>query len=377
MRFRKQLVLLLVLTIVSAALPAKKVFAITAMSVTGTNITSNSSAVDTTVTPTVNFTLATALTVDGNTIQITLNGMDVSAGQTLAVADLTLTGCTTTTLEASPGTNDNGSHEVTITNGASGNSNPVILITLDSNTGTPPSCGATAKTLAIAASQVESSATAANYAINITTSSEAAAFLYYVGDENDVQIQATVDSILTFVIRNAADSGDQANVNGAAIGPNLCNLGNLSTASVQTCDYRLKITTNAASGYSVTIQTDGSLRKGTDFIPNQAEGTTVTGGTAGYAIALAGGSYDPDGAGSTFTPTACTEAGDFNDDDTPTATALAAGINTTLYTCNGPNAPVSTDTTNTALVTHRAEADSSSSAGSYTQLVTYTVSATF
>jgi hypothetical protein len=375
---KNKLSLLAILMLVAAPLAfAMPVRAISAMSVTGTGITANSSAITTAITPTVNFTTAVGQVIDGNTIQVIFNGMTVS-GAGLVAADITLTGCSVNTLEAAPGTDANGAHEVTITNGATGNNDPIVLITLDSTAGpVAPSCPAGAYTVAIAASEVSSRTAAGNYGISITTSAEGAGFLYYVGDENDVQVTASVDPTLTFVIRNTADTANQPNVNGAAVGPNLCDLGNLSNVGVQTCDYRLKVTTNSSSGYSVNIATDGSLRKGTDFINNVAEGTTVTGGTEGYGVAFNGGSYDPDGALGGFTPTACTETADFDDDDTPTATALLTGVNQTLYTCAGPNNPEATDLTNTALVTHRAEADSSTPAGTYVQLVTYTASATY
>lgn len=351
--------------------PAKVSAAISTMSVTGTGITANSSLVSTAVTPTVNFTTASALNVDGQTIQVTLRGFTVS-GAGLSVSDLTLTGCGANTLEAAPGSNNSGGHEVTITNGSTGNNDPVILITLDTTTGTL-SCPAGAYTLAIAASEVESRTTAANYVIGITTSLESGSFFYYVGDENDVQISATVDPTLSFVIRNSTDTTDQGNVNGGTVGPNLCDLGNLSTAGVQTCEYRLKVSSNSAGGYSVNIATDGDLEYGANNINNVTEGNTVTNGVEGYGIAFAGGNSDTNGSTAGGGSTACTEAGDFNDDDTP----IGATTNTTLYSCSTANNPDATDTSATALVTHRAEADSGTATGTYTQLVTYTVTASF
>lgn len=371
--------LLTVLTVAMApiALASASLFpvsAISAMSMTGTGITANSSTISTGITPTINYTPGVALVTDGDTIEITLNGTAVVSGQTLEVADLTLTGCTENTLEAAPGTGDNGAHEVTITNGASTNTNPVILITLDSSAGpTAPDCDTSAKTLAIDLGQLESSGTAGNYVININTTEESGAFFYYVGDENDVQIEAVVEPVLTFNIVTSSDTTtNQPNVGGGAVGPNLCDLGNLSSAGVQTCDYRLFVATNAASGYTVNIETDGSLRKGTDFIDNVSEGSTVTGGTEGYGIALNAGASTEGGV-------TITEAGDFSDDDTPTASGLSSGINTTLYSSDGPNDPDPGvhDATNTALVTHRAEASAATAAGTYVQLVTYTVSASY
>jgi hypothetical protein len=349
--------------------------AITAMSITGTGITANSSTVNTAITPTINFTLATSHTIDGQTIQVSLNGTSVASGQTLASTDLTLTGCTSNTLEATPGTGNNGAHEVTITNGASGNDDPVILITLDATAGpTPPSCSG-AMTIAVAAAQlVAHDTTAANYAIHILTSLDGGSFFYYVGDENDVQITATVDNVLSFTIRNTADNAVQGNVGGAAVGPNLCDLGNLSTAGVQSCSYRLKVATNAVNGYYVQVVVDGGLRKTGYTITNTASGSAPTSGVEGYNILLA------PGAATVGTLTACngvSTAGNCLADgiawNNGTGTIFNNTSASTMYSVSGPNNPGSTDTTNTALVTHRAEVDAGTGAGTYNQLATYTV----
>ena len=184
--------------------------------------------------------------------------------------------------------------------------------------------------------------------------------LVYVGDDNDIAVTADVIAILSFALRNSADTSDT----------NACAIGTLNLTSVSTCAYRLKAATNAASGYTIQIDSDGDLRRSgsgnvadsedLDPIP---EGSTVSSGSEGYGIQFAGGSC---------TGGSITEEGDFNDDDTPipmTATDLAS--------CDGPNSPAGTDTTNTALVTHRAAMDAGTLTGNYSQTVTYYVSATF
>lgn len=361
--------------------------ALTAMSVSGTGITSNSAPLNSAITPTINFTTATALNTDGQTLSFTLNGMSVATGQTLAAADLTLSACTSNTLEDAPGTADNGAHEVTITNGSAGDDAPIIVITLDATAGpTAPSCTTGAKTLAVAASQLVShDTTAGNYSINISTSSDNGAFFFYVADENDVQVNATVDNTLSFAIRNTADNADQANLGGGAVGPNLCDLINLGTAGVQSCSYRLKVATNAAGGYYVTVTLDDDLNNAGDtaFLPNTASGSAPTGGVAGYNILLAAGSA----TGGSVVECPGTATGDcaahgINFADA-TGTVFGPGTGgdadyltgASMYDVSGPNNPSGTDTTNTALVTHRAEQDASSAAGNYNQLVTYTVTA--
>lgn len=332
-----------VVTSATVFIPNNVQAAMTALSITGTGITANSSAINAAITPTINFTPATAIGATDQLV-VTLNGTITSAS--LASADVTVGGgCSgTVTIAGSP---------IAIST-----SNPVLTITGVTCTAATPA------TVVVAASRLAASATAGNYGIFVTSPADTGAFFYYVGDENDVQINATVDSVLSFVIRNTADNADQPNVGGGAVGPNLCDLGNLSAGGVQTCSYRLKVATNASGGYVVTLATDGSLRKGSDFINNVAENTLVTAGTEGYGIEFNGGAA---------TVGSVTESGDFADDDTPIATGLVAGINTSLYSVNGPNNPTGTDTTNTALVTHRAESDAGTPAGQYTQLATYTV----
>lgn len=354
---------------------------LTAMSVTGTGITSNSATFNTAITPTVNYTTATTLNVDGQTIIFALNGMSVASGQTLAAADFTMTGCTSNTLEASPGSANNGAHEVSITNGSAGNDNPVVTITLDATAGpTPPSCTAGAKTLVVASSQlVAHDTTAGNYAISITTSLDNGAFFFYVSDENDVQVQASVDNTLTFVIRDSSDTTDLPNVNGGAVGPNLCDLQNLSTAGVQTCSYLLKIATNAVSGYYVTVDVDDDLNNAgdTEFINNTATGSAPSSGVEGYNILLDAGSPNPSATATECDSTAiggtACQNGSINFANATGSIFGDAAFSSSwvMYDVNGPNDPQAAN--DSALVTHRAEASASTPAGLYTQTVFYTV----
>lgn len=307
---------------------------------------------------TLNFTTAAALTVDGNTIKITLNGAVVTAGQTLTVADLTLTG---ETLEASPGVSDDGVHEVTITNGASGNTDPEILITLDSSGGTPPNFTAAAHTLVFLTGQLESSATPGNYSEVFITTSELGIGMMYVADDNDVLITATVAPNLSLIIRNTADSADT----------NVCDLGELSSASVSTCDYRVAVGTNASGGLQVQITSDGDLdTAGADTIDVVVEDSTVTAGSEEYGIAITGATAGGETGGAFTNP--IVEDGDFNDDDTPIPTSA-----TNFLSYGSAFQYTALTLTTSTLVTHRASIDSATMAGSYDQVVTYTITATF
>ncbi len=196
--------------------------------------------------------------------------------------------------------------------------------------------------------------------INDTNDYDYGSALVYVGDDNDIAVTADVIAILSFALRNSADNSDT----------NACALGTLNLTTEKTCAYRLKPATNAASGYTVQIDSDGDLRRSgsgnvadsedLDPIP---EGNTVSAGSEGYGIAFNGGAC---------TGGSITEMGDWNDDDTPIPMTAAD-----MYNCDGPNSPSATDTVNTALVTHRAAMDAGTLTGNYTQATTYYVSASF
>jgi hypothetical protein len=284
------------------------------------------------------FTPVTAVT-NGSTIDITWPS-SYTGGASLLDADITVAG-----------TNIDSAAESNLT--ATGFTT-TLTTSADVTTAITITIGGT--------NQLTTPATAGNYSFAVITSvGDYGAALQYVGNDNDVTVSAVVSPLLSFAIRSTADDADT----------NACALGYLNLTSVSSCSYRLKVTTNAGLGYSVSVTTDGDLRKngGTgdvadaDDITPVTEDSTVSAGNEGYGIAFAGGST---------TNGSITASGDFSDDDTPLP--LAA---TTLYSSSGPNNPSSTDTTNTALVTHRAAASGATGTGNYTQLVTYTVTASF
>lgn len=309
------------------------------------------------------FTLVPNVSDSGDTQDVTVNftaNGEYDIGDEVAIdfytgGDFTVTNCTSATTDADGDTTTDGSG---VGQSIGGPNNDRFLYSFSAATTTASTTGIE---LCIS---VTAPNLAGNYRVDlIDTLGGFYSVIYYVGNENKLNITGTVDPILTLAIRNSTDTVDLANVGGGATGPSLCDLGNLLESGVQTCSYRLKVGTNA-SGYSVNIATDGNLRSGSAFIDNVTEDTTVTLGIEGYGIALSAG---------TATSGTITEAGIFNDDDSP----IGSGTNTTLYSANGANSPAATDTDNTALVTHRAEADFATAAGTYTQLITYTVSATF
>jgi Domain of unknown function (DUF2341) len=165
---------------------------------------------------------------------------------------------------------------------------------------------------------------------------------------------------LAFSIRNSADTAAYNRV---------CDLGDLTTAAVANCQYRLKVTSVAKNGYSLQVRTSGNLLNGATAMANAAAGTGGTGGTL-----LAAGT---EGYGVIITPNSCsggtmTAAAAFN----PTA-GNAVLFNyttaTTVASCNSPNQPTTTDLTNTVLVDQRVAISGTTQSGIYLQAVTWTL----
>lgn len=206
--------------------------------------------------------------------------------------------------------------------------------------------------------------TAGNYAFTLSTSTaDFGGNFQYVGEANVVEVRAFVPLRLAFNIRDAADSANT----------NVCDLGEASTTSVVDCSYRLKVSTNAAGGYTVSMETDGDLTNGVYSITNAAAGPTgsaISAGTELYGVNIDAGSITS--TGSIATLPAFT-AGGSNVVEYSSATPV------NIIQATGPNSsPVGGgDTVNTSLVTHRLAIDDNTPVGSYTQRITYKVTPTF
>lgn len=219
----------------------------------------------------------------------------------------------------------------------------------------------TAGTLTITVTGLTSPATAGNYAWKIFTSAgDYGANFQYVGQANVVQVRARVPLSLAFAIR---DTTDLTNTN-------ICDMGDLTTSAVGFCEYRLKVTTNAQAGYTINVVTTGNLTNGTANFINAAAGAAGTAqvvGTELYGAKVTAGTITGVG-GTTTLATAYTGANDV---------AYVNTTATTLLTANKPNNPATTDTANTTLIRHEASISGSTSAGLYTQTVTYTIAPSF
>lgn len=231
---------------------------------------------------------------------------------------------------------------------------------------------ASVTTFSVTSTQFTFDGTAQNYSISVFTSApvDFGAALFYANGGNQVAVSANVPATLSFAIR---DSADTSNVN-------TCALGTLSTAAVSTCSYRLRIGTNAANGFTATIQANADFNSG-----GSATMTTITdngafsAGTESYGIqvltAATEGGRDA-GTGAYDQPvTEGTAVGyTFQTDASPVPTSSAP----TILSYSGPfRLGAVPSTTSTSLVTHAAAINSATPAGNYSQTVTYLVTASY
>jgi Domain of unknown function (DUF2341) len=168
----------------------------------------------------------------------------------------------------------------------------------------------------------------------------------------------------TFAIRNSTDTADFANS---------CDFGNLSVSLVGSCQYRLKYSISSGNGYSIQVQTSGSLVDGAQAIANAtagtggAGGTLITAGTENYGVTITAGS--------------CTRG----TMTTSNAFSPAAGNSvlfnyttpTTVASCSGQNQTGATDLVNTILVDQKIAISGNTPAGVYSQTVTWTAVPSF
>lgn len=214
--------------------------------------------------------------------------------------------------------------------------------------------------------------TAVNYSISILSSNpvDFGSALFYANGGNQVTVTATVPASLSFSIRNAADSADT----------NTCALGILDISTTSTCSYRLRIATNASNGFQAKILANQDFGAGSATMTNVVnDGTQPNAGSELYGLSLIQGASE---GGRNTTTLAFTEAVTenptagytFNADPSPVPTSSAQnfiGWSAAFQTGNAPSA------TTTSFVEHAASISAGTAAGSYSQVVTYTVTGSF
>jgi len=223
---------------------------------------------------------------------------------------------------------------------------------------------AASATLTISMTGLTTPSTAGNYTFTISTpiANDFGANFQYVGQFNVVQVRAFIPVSLSFNIRNTADTADT----------NICDLGTASTTTVNTCSYRLKVSTNASNGYTIAMLVDGNLTNGTSSITNASAGptgTAVVAGTEMYGATVAGGAIN--GLGGTVALTSPFTSVGSN------VVAYSNLVSANILTANRPNFPAATDLVNTSLITHRLAINNNTGSGYYNQNVTYRVTPAF
>jgi hypothetical protein len=186
------------------------------------------------------------------------------------------------------------------------------------------------------------------------------AVMFYVNGGDDVLVTATIPASLAFMITQAGSITTEQHT---------CALGTVTPGSVFTCDYRLKVQTNAANGLTITTQADHKLASGYATMTDVGE-ATVTAGTEGYGIALTGATTGGRDAVTGLFTNPIVEAGNFATDDSTQPTAA-----TTILTYT--NGYYVTGVTDTSLVTHRIASTLATPAGAYRQTVTYRATGSF
>lgn len=214
-------------------------------------------------------------------------------------------------------------------------------------------------------------AAAQNYSFSVFTSNptDFGSALFYANGGNQVNVTANVPATLAFQIRNSADTADT----------NTCALGTLSTASVSNCSYRLRISTNAANGFTSTILANHDFATGAATMTNIGDNTAFAAGTESYGIqtltgATSGGRNGGGGFDQPVTENSGGAGFTFNTDSSPVPTSTALTFISYSSAFNGGTAP---STTATTLVQHAATISVGTPTGNYAQTITYTVTASF
>ena len=188
------------------------------------------------------------------------------------------------------------------------------------------------------------------YSVAVVTTNDSGAGIVYVGNANDITVTAQTLPNLSLTVDNP--DGSACTTSSGLTG---CDLGVVLTSVVNTGNYDVNVGTNATNGATLRVQQDQDMTSGGDTISPVVENTTVTAGMEAYGIAVAADA-------------SWTETGDFTDDDTPLPSSA-----TTVVTNAAPIDSTGDDVT----ITHRIAVGSSTVAGNYTQVTTWTATANF
>jgi hypothetical protein len=214
--------------------------------------------------------------------------------------------------------------------------------------------------------------TSTNYSISILSSNpvDFGSALLYANGGNQVTITATVPAALSFNIRNGSDSADT----------NTCALGVLSLTATSTCNYRLRVATNASNGFQAQIQADHDFGTGNATMTNVVnDGAQPTAGTERYGLSLILGATE--GGRNTTTllflnPVSENSPAGFTFNIDPSGVPTSSAQNFISYGAAFQTGAAPSVTT-TSLVEHAASINAGTAAGAYSQVLTYTVTGSF
>jgi len=134
------------------------------------------------------------------------------------------------------------------------------------------------------------------------------------------------------------------------------NLGTLSASGVTTASHTITVTTNAPSGYLVTVVEDGNLRSGANDV-NDVSGGTVDVGSEEYGLATSK-------SGQTITQDASCGPDPDN----------ASAITASTQSVSSSALPIDSDTTT---LCYSASISGATPGGSYSHILTYIATGTF
>lgn len=191
-----------------------------------------------------------------------------------------------------------------------------------------------------------------NYSVNHsdTNDNDSGAALIYVGDDNDVNVTATVPTTLTLSIKEATTTADT----------NACALGVLNPTGINTCAYRVASGTNSANGLTVRVVADNQLNTAGDTADindiNTGVNTNIDAGVEEYGAYVSA-------AGAVFT----IETGWTAYNDIPTV--ADAEVEEAIISANA--SVDDSSAANWATITHGASITAATPGGAYDQIVTY------
>jgi hypothetical protein len=223
--------------------------------------------------------------------------------------------------------------------------------------------------------EVQSPNTGGSYSVVLTDDNGTyGAALYHVNPEgNDVNVIANIAPTLSFNIRTIDDSAET----------NICNFGTVSTATdipntngtvdSGECGYSLAVGTNSSTGFVMQIDSNGALTNGVSNINNVAEDGGWSAGVEAYGLAeVISGQTGRDNVSGLYDQT-LTEEGTYATDASVIPTTPEDFV---TYT-DGVQYEAGNLDNDVTKVIHGLVVGAGTPAGAYSQVVTYTVTASF